>query len=173
MKVYKFIKSKIERDYFFVTGNLKVDSKYFIKKIEEGIHQNNNMNFETNVKGSMTSYNFFEKDKKFYHDIILPIFDMLDEQNFEDKYYLKSGWGFKHNFGDYTKKHTHIPNFLSAAIMLTAHSQFLSFPEINENVESKLGNFVIFSSFLSHGNKRNNLEKPRYGLSLNISYDTD
>ena len=36
MKIEKEIKSKIERDYFFVEGSLEnIDSDYFINKIEQ------------------------------------------------------------------------------------------------------------------------------------------
>ena len=34
MKVNKFIRSKIERDYFFIKGNLNIDCEYFITEIE-------------------------------------------------------------------------------------------------------------------------------------------
>ena len=36
MKVNKFIRSKIERDYFFIKGNLNIDCEYFITEIEKG-----------------------------------------------------------------------------------------------------------------------------------------
>ena len=32
MKVYKYIKGKIEVDYFFVKGHLDIDPEYYIKK---------------------------------------------------------------------------------------------------------------------------------------------
>ena len=39
MRIEKEIKSKLERDYFFVVGSLDdVDTGYFINKIEEGIN---------------------------------------------------------------------------------------------------------------------------------------
>ena len=45
MKVNKFVRSKIERDYFFVKGKLKIDVDYFIQRIEEGIQHKDNQSF--------------------------------------------------------------------------------------------------------------------------------
>ena len=77
MKIEKIIKSKILREYYFIKGNLPVNTKYFIKKIEEGINLESNKNYKTNVIGQMTSWNFFNNDKKFIK-IMLPIFDIID-----------------------------------------------------------------------------------------------
>ena len=49
MKVNKLIKSKIERDYFFVKGKLSIDCKYFITEIEKGIKREDNQSFKTNL----------------------------------------------------------------------------------------------------------------------------
>ena len=65
MDIQKEIKSKIERDYFFIEANLVLDIKYFINKINEGINSENNLNYKTNVKGKQTSWEFFNKDPQF------------------------------------------------------------------------------------------------------------
>ena len=44
MKIEKIIKSKILREYYFIKGNIPIDTKYFIKKIEEGINLESNKN---------------------------------------------------------------------------------------------------------------------------------
>ena len=49
MKVNKFIRSKIERDYFFIKGNLNIDCEYFITEIEKGIQRSDNKSFKTNT----------------------------------------------------------------------------------------------------------------------------
>ena len=73
MKVNKLIKSKIERDYFFVKGKLSIDCKYFITEIEKGIKREDNQSFKTNLISEMTSYRYFIADKKFQ--------EMWDKQN--------------------------------------------------------------------------------------------
>ena len=169
MKIEKLIKSEILREYYFIKGNVPIDTKYFIKKIEEGINLQSNQNFRTSVIGQMTSYDFFTNDKKFM-EIMLPIFDVIDNNPSEEvnKWNLSEAWGFKQSFSNYTREHSHLPSFLSGAIQLSNHNQTLEFPQINETIESKPGNFVIFSSFLRHRTDRNILDKPRYGLSFNI-----
>ena len=169
MKIEKIIKSKILREYYFIKGNIPIDTKYFIKKIEEGINLESNKNYKTNVIGQMTSWNFFIDDKKFIK-IMLPIFDIIDNLPSEEinSWNLREAWGFKESFSEYTRKHSHLPSFISGAIQLSKHNQILEFPQINETLESKPGNFAVFSSFLLHKNKRNIIDKPRYGLSFNI-----
>jgi hypothetical protein len=172
MKVEKLIKSKIEREYFFIKGKLDIDCKYFIQKIEEGIKAENNKNYKTNVVGKMTNYSYFFNDKNFIKSI-LPVFDIIDSYSFKEcsAYKLKEVWGLREGFSEYTKQHMHLPSFLSGAIMLNKHSQSLSFPTINEHVDSEPGNFAVFSSFLPHKNNRNLTDKIRYGLSFNIEYN--
>ena len=116
-------------------------------------------------------YGKHKNNKKFY-EIIFPICDMIEEHNFNNDYpwQLSDSWGYKHSIGDHTKFHTHSLSIVSGAIMLNQHPQSLYFPEIKEKLECKPGNFVLFSSFLKHGNKRNESYKPRYGLSFNFNY---
>tara|TARA_R100001082_G_scaffold47726_1_gene25527 strand:- start:1202 stop:1726 length:525 start_codon:yes stop_codon:yes gene_type:complete len=173
MKIKKVIKSKMEREYFFIKGKLDIDCKYFIKKIEEGIQAENNKNYQTNVVGKMTSYIYFLNDKNFIKSL-LPVFDTIDSYSFKEcnAYILKEAWGFKEGFSEYTKEHRHLPSFLSGVIMLNKHHQSLFFPTINEHVNCEPGNFSLFSSFLPHKNNRNLTDKIRYGLSFNLNYHT-
>ncbi len=170
MKVNKFIKSKIEIDYFFITGKVPVDTKYFIKEIEKGIKEKENLNYKTNLLSEMTSYGYFLRDKNFFK-VILGILDFIDEENLSHNkpYELVDAWGFKQGFSHYTQKHGHAPSIISGAIMLSKHPQHLFFSEINQTLESEPGNFALFSSFLLHKNKRNIIDKNRYGLSFNLS----
>jgi hypothetical protein len=171
MKVNKFIKSKISKNFFFIKGKLDINCKYFISEVEKGIKREDNKNFKTNLMSEMTSYKFFMNDKKFY-EIIFSICDLIDENDFNegDPWQLNEVWGYKHTFGNYTKYHHHLPSIMSGAIMLNKHSQKLYFPEIKEELKSEPGNFALFSSFLKHGNERTKSNKPRYGLSFNFMY---
>ena len=172
MKIEKYIKAKIEREYFFVKGNLPIDCKYFIKKIDESEFYQH----DTNVIGKMTWWDYFLNDKNFIETIILPLLDVIDDENFAElgdlPYGLNEAWGFREDFSEYTRKHHHLPSFLSGAVMLTNHSQDLHFTDINQKLESKPGNFVLFSSFLNHRNYRNLTNNYRHGISFNFTYDT-
>ena len=122
----------MEREYLFIQGNVPIDSKYFINKIEEGIKEKSNLNYKTNLSAKMTSYEYFSNNKNFLK-VMLPIFDLVDEHTFKSNpgWNMNEAWGFKQSFGDYSKPHDHIPHkvFLSGAMMLTNHSQSLYFPE--------------------------------------------
>ena len=66
MKINKLIISSIVREYFFITGSVgKIDYKYFIDKIEEGITLTTNLNYKTNVIGKQTDFDYFLNDKNF------------------------------------------------------------------------------------------------------------
>ena len=59
MDIEKEIISKIERDYFFIEGQLDVKNpQYFINKIEEGIRKDDNLNHKTNVRGHHTALEY-------------------------------------------------------------------------------------------------------------------
>ena len=173
MKINKLIKSTMERDYVFIQGNLPIDSKYFINKIEEGIKKDNNLSYNTNLLSKMTSWVYFERDRNFIK-LMLPVFDFIERRTFKPlpKWIMKDAWGFKQGMGDYSRLHDHNPYqvFLSGTIMLNNHSQSLYFPDIHETLEAKTGNFAVFSSFLKHGNNRNSTDKDRYGMSFNLYY---
>ncbi len=164
----KIIKSKINQPYIFCTGKIKnIDSKYFIKKINEGCDLNDNLSYKTNVKGEMTSFKYFNNDIEFLK-ILFPIFDFIDEDTSIKTYRLQDSWGIKNNIGSYTAMHQHLSAYISGAIYLNNHDQLLEFPEINEKVKPEIGSFVIFTSFLEHGCKRNLTNKTKYGISFNI-----
>ena len=135
MKPNKFIKSKIKRDYFFVTGKVPIDTKYFIEEIEKGIKQKENLSFRTNLLSEMTHYEYFMKNEHLLK-IILNFMDLIDEQKLTGykQYELTDAWGFKQQFGNYTREHDHMPAAISGAIMLSEHSQHLFFPE-KKNLE--------------------------------------
>ena len=174
MKVDKLIKSKIKKDYFFITGNVPINTKYFIEEIEKGIKEKENLNFKTNLLSEMTHYHYFLKDKEFYK-VILNFLDLIDNEKLTDykRYDLSDAWGFKQGFSHYTREHDHAPGVVSGAIMLSKHPQHLYFPEINQTFECEPGNFVLFSSFLKHKNKRNPTDEVRYGLSFNWYYNNN
>jgi hypothetical protein len=168
MKINKEIISRIERDYIYFTGHTSLNAKYLIDKIEEGI-QNSNNNFTTNVIGHMTDFKFFNEEL-LKTNFMYQLFDKLETYKFLDGFRLNESWGLKEGYGCYTRKHSHKQSNISGVIFLNTHNQKLIFPEINEEVKPEKGKFVIFSSFLSHYNKRNLENKNRYAIAFNLDY---
>ena len=66
--INKYIEKEINIPIFFSECSIDItDTKdYFISKIEESINGENNNNYKTNVKGKMTSWNFFVNDQNFH-----------------------------------------------------------------------------------------------------------
>jgi hypothetical protein len=169
MIIDKEIVSKILRDYVFVTGIFDVDSKYFKKRIEEGV-QSSSINYKTNVVGKHTEWKFFNKDEQFMA-LLLQMVDHLEGLNIElDGFYLEDAWGLIEKFGDYTKQHNHGSSYLSGVLYLNDHPQKLYFPTIQQEIIPRKGRFVLFSSFLIHYTKRNLKHKDKYAISFNFNY---
>ena len=165
MILEKEIITNIQKEVMFLVGKIKVNNKYFIDKIEEGIKNSHN-NFTTNVVGFMTSWDYFCNDKEFIR-LLVPILDKIDQNKFIRNYSLKEAWGLKEGFSHQTKEHDH-PEYLSGVIYLNNHTQELVFPQINQKVKPEKGKFVVFSSELRHKTNRNNSDKDKYALSFNF-----
>ena len=168
MKVNKTIRSKAKIDYLLAHGVMDIDTQYFINKIDEGIQQNNNESFKTNVRGFMTSWDYFLKDNNFLK-AIFPLFDYLDELKLKE-YYINSAWGLKESFSHHTIEHDHRPYYLSGIIYLQDHNQKLLFTEIKKEFKPKKNSFIIFSSFLKHKTTRNISSVDKYAISFNIDF---
>ena len=171
MDIQKEIKSKIERDYFFIEANLVLDYEYFINKINENINTENNLNYKTNVKGKQTSWEFFNQDPQFLKTLFI-IFDYLDRIKDMRNYHLGTAWGVREDYGDYSRIHDHLPCFLSGIIYLNKHSQKLCLPEIKEEVIPACGKLILFSSFLKHYTPRNLTNDSKYAIAFNLNYNT-
>ena len=170
MEIQKEIKSKIERDYFFIEGMLDLDAKYFINKIEEGI-KDSPLSYKTNVKGQHTSWTFFLNDEKF-QIILLKLIDCIEELKLvSHKFRIKDAWGLKEGFGEHTQKHDHLPALISGIIYLNNHSQKLYLPDIKTEIIPQCGKFILFSSFLNHYTKRNIINENKYAISFNFQYE--
>ena len=169
MRINKIIKDKIKMEYLFIQGVLDIDSNYFINEINKGIKEKENANFKTNVRGLMTSWNYFNNDN--FLKVLLPIFDYLDALKNIKKYYLHSAWGIKEGFSNYTQEHDHghEPNYFSGIIYLNDHTQTLLFPEIKLKFKPILNSFLLFSSFLKHKTIRNTSNKEKYAISFNLN----
>ena len=167
MKIEKEIVAKIPRDYLFVSGILDVDAKYFKRRIEEGVKASS-INYQTNVYGKHTEWEFFNKDKEF-NVLLFQMIDHLETLTIDlQRFYLKNAWGIIEGIGEYTQRHHHEPNYISGVIYFNNHPQKLYFPDIKQEITPQTGRFGIFSSFLNHNTKRNIVDKDKYGISFNF-----
>ena len=167
MKIEKEIVAKIPRDYLFVSGILDVDAKYFKRRIEEGVNASS-INYQTNVYGKHTEWEFFNKDKEF-NVLLFQMIDHLETLTIDlQRFYLKNAWGIIEGIGEYTQRHHHEPNYISGVIYFNNHPQKLYFPDIKQEITPQTGRFAIFSSFLNHHTKRNIVDKDKYGISFNF-----
>ena len=167
MKIEKHIEKKIEIDYFFIEGVVNIDVNYFLKKIENCVNFEENLNYKTSVKGKVTPFQYFRKDPMFLQ-LIDNFISYLDDNIDLTKYHLEEAWGFKVGNKEQTNFHKHLPAIWSGVIYLNDHEQILEFPEINKQIKPSVGKFVLFSSFLKHGCKKNNTDNFKYGLSFNM-----
>lgn len=110
MKIEQLIKSKIERNYFFITGKAQINTKYFIDEIEKGIRDENNKSFQTNLVSEMTDWKYFLSNKKFI-DVALKFNDLVEQEDLTEgkRWTLQEAWGFKQSTGNYTQSHDHFP----------------------------------------------------------------
>ena len=165
MLIQKFINSKVNRDYVFITGTIEINIPYFIDKINRGCSEKTNKNYQTHIKGGMTDWDYFNNDPELGPPL-MKILDCIDKQLDPPAYELCECWGFIEKFGDRSTFHGH-PHFLSGVIYLSK-GQDLEFPEIKQTIKADEGVFGIFSSFLKHGCYRNHTSIPKYGLSFNL-----
>lgn len=169
--ITKHKESFLNVKYFFIKGKLEnLNSNYFIQRIEKGLREKNNLSYQTNVKGSMTSYNFFNNDPEF-RVLMNQFCDYIDNNKVNDRdYVLRDSWGLRESCGDYTCMHNHRRCSWSGIIYLSNVDQPLYFPDINEKLDVEIGSFAIFSSWLNHGTK-NRTYKNQHKLGIAFNYE--
>lgn len=174
MIITKDIRSTIDRDYFFIKGNIEIPNlQYLINKIEQGINEKNNMNYTIEkLIGKMTHDKYFVNDPVFL-DVFIKMLNKFNHFNKEIPYTwtLNTAWGVKQDKGDYTDEHTHVNSLGSGVLYLSdVEDHSTDFSDLNEKVEQKVGNFCFFSSFLFHNSKRVEADKPKYLIAFNLDY---
>ena len=168
MQIIKEIQSKVSKDYFFIKGNVDINSEYFIEKIKKGCSDKDALNYQTNILGGHTSWKYFVEDLEF-NRILFKLMDYLDSNVHLSPYKIEECWGFQCHLGSRTRNHNHSPHIVSGVIYLNQHPQTLQFTEINQTVKPEVGSFAIFSSFLNHGCNRNHSDTIKYGISFNMN----
>jgi len=174
MQITKHVESLVQKEYFFIKGKIKINPEYFISKIEEGIQSKDNLNFKTNVLGSMTRWDFFNKDPEF-QKIIIQLINYVEQKNLATgRYKLKDAWGIKEGYGDRTLEHNHSKDLFSGIVYLNDIDSPLIFPQIKETIYPEVGGFAVFSGFLNHKTEGRILEfKNKYAVVFNVSEVVD
>ena len=174
MQIIKHVQSLVQKEYFFVKGKIDVNPEYFIPKIEEGIQSKDNLNFKTNVIGSMTRWNFFNEDPEF-QKILVKLINYVEQKNLAiGRYKLKDAWGIKEQYGNRTVEHNHSKDLFSGIIYLNQINSPLIFPQIKETIYPEVGTFAVFSGFLNHKTEGRILEnKNKYAVVFNVSEMVD
>lgn len=167
MQVQKFFNKNIEIEYFFISGKLDIDAKYFIEKIEKGVQDKDNMNHRTNVNGLMTRWDYFNTDEKFI-TILSKFIEYVDDNLNLVKYRLKDSWGIELKKFQNTNFHTHIESPWSGVLYLNDSNQNLIFPQIKQEVKPEEGVFCLFNGFLEHGCYKNMNNSSKYAIAFNM-----
>ena len=169
ISINKYIEKKIDIPIFFSECSIDIkDTKdYFISRIEESINSKNNNNFKTNVKGKMTSWNFFVNDQNF-HSILNKGIEQIEKFTKLRKSILKEAWGIKIEKGDETYFHNHSECEFSGILYLNNTELPIQFPQLNINIVPNTGTLLFFSSILTHGTNVNKLEQAKYAIPFNF-----
>ena len=167
MIITKDVCKKVSVDYFFVKGQIDIDSDYFISKIKEGCNLENALSYKTNIKGLMTPYKYFAKDKNL-HIVLENFIDFIDDNYDHPNYTLVDAWGYEVRRREKTVLHDHSDSLWSGVIYLNSSSQILSFPQIQEQIKPEKGAFAIFSPFLKHECTNNTDNHSKFGISFNF-----
>jgi hypothetical protein len=170
MIVQKFFNKKVEKEYFFIQGKIDINADYFINKIKSCWGTEQEKKYFTNVKGRMTSWDYFNEDKEF-HKALSQLIYYIDSQIKLFPYKLAESWGLELRKNQYTAFHTHSGRYWSGVIYLNSSQQELSFPEIKQKIKPEPGVFGIFSSFLEHGCDFNEEDISKYAISFNMDED--
>ena len=134
---------------FFIDDNELLDS--LIKRIKEGVLQEDKMGYLTNVKGKMTSYRFFNEGE--------------GKEEFEKlkthfpKHKITDAWGNLYNKGDSAIEHNHADYDIvynkgqyatSGIIYLTDSETGTVFTELDITEKAEKGKVLLFSTEQLH-----------------------
>tara|TARA_A100001391_G_scaffold199773_1_gene183354 strand:- start:7347 stop:7880 length:534 start_codon:yes stop_codon:yes gene_type:complete len=167
IKANKIIERNILRKAQLYEIELKIDSNYFINKIEDSLKEKN-LNYATNVKGKMTGWNAFNDDKNFLSALDKGIKEVSKIVTWGKKKSLQSAWGIKIEEGDFTARHNHSACALSGILYLNNVNQTLEFPDLGISVEPKEGSFLVFTPWLDHYTEISESAEPKYAIAFNF-----
>lgn len=168
MNIITHFEKNISLPIIFLHSNLDISNyvESLIKDIEEGF-KDSQKHYETNVKGKMTEYTYFNK-----HILVNSI---LSKQLNYLQHTLKviptilpnECWGIRTDFRDKTVPHDHRGARYSSILYLNDSDQKTYFPEINFSIKPSKGDFLFFSAILNHATDFNTSNIPKYAIATN------
>jgi hypothetical protein len=170
MKIKKYIEKNIKKSVFLIEYETKLNSKYFINKIEQGVFSNN-LNYVTHVHGKMTSWTHFLNDAALLN-LIKTSFNYLDTKIPIRKCFMREAWGNKVEYNDVVREHDHEGCVVSGVLYLNNSRQKLYFNELDEEITPKVGKIILFHPCLKHFTKPSLEKKPRYSIAFNYVEDS-
>ena len=164
----------LKKDTFILIAKIKEPElcERLCRDIDEGIKKNHN-NYKTNVKGKMTSFTYFNKNKNFidFLEITRAYFQRVTYIFTKTIYChdlgLKDAWGNLLEDKDQVMIHTHMPDLLSGILYLS-DGVGTSFPQYNKTISAEVGKFVLFDSMVEHQVHQINSISKRYSISFNF-----
>ena len=162
MSIKKIIEKKVPIFVWLYECQLNnIDINYFINKIDNNLSNKNS--YATHVKGEMTDWKLFNEDPKF-HEIILESQRVL---KVGQKVQIVDSWGIKIENGGHTSRHNHEPSWGSGIFYLTDSNTPLYVPDLDVNIETKNGTFLIWSGILNHETERLK-DETKYAIAFNL-----
>jgi len=165
------IEKPLERQSWLYAFDLgKIDTDYFIKRIDHFVKDETNQNYQTNVKGKMTN-DIFLQDQNFINLLhVCKTYVGSFSRVWDYPWVLLNAWGVRNDYGDYTRNHRHGQACISGLIYLNSNEQELEFPELQTKVKPEPGRVVIWDSLLRHECKPNRSDISKYSVVFNIDY---
>jgi hypothetical protein len=140
----------------------------FVKNFKELIDKNvGPLNYKTNVKGKMTSWDFFKNVPEF-NNILFNIGQIFTTFPFVEMT-LTQAWGNIIEKKDEVIMHNHRYDCVSGILYLTENGPGTYFPQFNKTVVEKIGKFIFFSSEANHSVAPSIIKQKRYTIACNFN----
>jgi len=150
-----FYQIKIEEEF---------NSSYLVDQIEKNINQE--LSFQTNVKGSMTDWRFFLRDKYFTN--LLKTFLEKNKIEFNQPLALEDAWGIKIEPEQKTIIHNHLECLAAGILYLNDCDNKIVFPQINTEINIEKNTLLIFSGILDHFTTPVSGKNTKYAIAFNL-----
>lgn len=166
VKLLTHLEIPVKQQIFFYEAQMPFfDESYFIKKIEEGIKLESNLNNRTNVKGFMTSWQYFNKDKEFHKILTNFLKGVKFKKNIS--YRLQDSWGLKCVQGNNTDFHNHLESSASGIFYLSDSTTPIIFPQLEKEIYPVKGKVLFFDPTLIHGTPEIK-DGTKYAIAFNL-----
>lgn len=164
-KDFKLEVAKIENFGFII--EYQFENLNFVDILKKEIKNNvGSMDYKTNVKGKMTDFKQFVKNKIF-NDLLKECIDVTYVLNIP-KSNLVDAWGNILKKGDSVEEHSHYKCSLSGVLYLTENGPGTYFPQFNKTVDEKIGKVVLFNGNALHSVPVYKGNEDRYTIAFNF-----